>query len=66
MRRSPKKKNNRKEERKYRKRQTGEKAGRRDHGEGEREGDGDEDAIKTTYALFLPDAREKMGRIPPA
>jgi hypothetical protein len=29
-------------------------------------GDADEDAIKTTYALFLQDAREKMGRIPPA
>lgn len=29
-------------------------------------GDVDEDAIKTTYALFLQDAREKMGRIPPA
>ena len=29
-------------------------------------GDVDEDAIKTTYAQFLQDAREKMGRIPPA
>ena len=29
-------------------------------------GDVDEDAIKTTYAMFLQDAREKMGRIPPA
>ena len=29
-------------------------------------GDVDENAIKTTYALFLQDAREKMGRIPPA
>ena len=29
-------------------------------------GDVDEDAIKTTYDLFLRDAREKMGMIPPA
>ena len=27
-------------------------------------GDMDEDAIKTTYDLFLRDAREKMGLIP--
>ena len=29
-------------------------------------GDVDEDAIKTTYDLFLQDARKKMGMIPPA
>ena len=27
-------------------------------------GDVDEDAIKTTYDLFLRDAREKMGQMP--